>query len=44
MAYNKTRNGGTAENGIPEHQIGNGKTQIQNIKSGSNYQVLVSRK
>ena len=44
MAYSKTRNGETAENGIPENQIGNGKTWIQNIKSGSNYRVLVSRK
>ena len=26
MAYSKTRNGGIVENGIPEHQIRNGKT------------------
>ena len=36
MAYNKTRNGGTAEKGIREHQIWNGKIQIRNTKSGPN--------
>ena len=36
MAYSKTRNGGAAENGIPEHQIRNSKTRIRNTKSGSN--------
>ena len=35
MAYSETRNGGTSENGIPEHQIGNGKTRIRNTKSRS---------
>ena len=35
MAYSKTRNSGTAENGILEHQIWNGKTWIQNTKSGT---------
>ena len=35
MAYSKTRNGGTAENGIPEYQIRNGKTRIRNTKSGT---------
>ena len=29
MAYSKTRNGGTGENRMPEHQIWNGKTQIR---------------
>ena len=36
MAYSKTRNGRTVENGIPEHQILNSKTRIRNAKSRSN--------
>ena len=32
----KARNDGTVENGIPEHQIQNGKIRIRNTKFGSN--------
>ena len=35
MANSKTRNGGTAENGIPEHQTWNGKNRIRSTKVGT---------